>query len=162
MMLLVPSCYLNVLSMIHCTPFLLIENPSRIVELQDLRCHHGFVDDGQPSKSVEFRWFRGFVGGLMQCLVGSVCPSTYSMLAPLLPGESFSVVHVSKRERGNLTEQWIVRIRELEREIVFAHSCHIPHIYEDHPRLCWWMGSVHALISSSKRRSGENMHVCDS
>jgi len=87
----------------QCSPFLLIQNPSRIVELQDLRCHHGSVDDGQPSESVEFRWDRGFVGGLVQCLVGSVCPSTYSMLAPPLPGESFSVVHASKREETALS-----------------------------------------------------------
>jgi hypothetical protein len=114
--------------MIHLTPFLFIQNPSRIVKLQDLRHHHGSVDVGQPSESVEFRWNWSFLGSLMQCLVGSVCPSTCSMLALLLPGESFSGVHIYQRERGNRTEQWIVRIGELEREIVLAHSCHDPHM----------------------------------
>jgi hypothetical protein len=85
--------------MIHLTPFLFIQNPSRIVKLQDLRHHHGSVDDGQPSESVEFRWDWRFLGGLVQRLVGSVCPSTYSMLALLLPGESFSVICIPKRER---------------------------------------------------------------
>jgi hypothetical protein len=91
--------------MIQLTPFLFVQNPSRIVELQDLRHRHGSVDDGQPSESVEFRWDWGFLGGLVQCLVGSVCPSTYSMLALLLSGESFSMVHISKREKIALSSR---------------------------------------------------------
>ena len=30
------------------------------------------------------------------------------------------------KERGNRSEHWVVRIGELEREIVFAHSCYDP------------------------------------
>ena len=104
------------------------------MELQDL-CANGSVDDGQPSESVEFRWDGGFLGGLVQCLVGSVCPSTYSMLALLPPGESFSVVHISKREEIALSSG-IVRIGELEREIVLAHSCHDPYMKTCVQRSC--------------------------
>jgi hypothetical protein len=43
-------------------------------------------------------------------------PFNFSMLALLLSGERFSVVHIPKR--GNRREQWIGRIGELEREII--------------------------------------------
>jgi hypothetical protein len=46
MMLVVPNCYLNVLNMINSTPFPFFQNQSRIVELEDLQCNHGVVDDG--------------------------------------------------------------------------------------------------------------------
>jgi hypothetical protein len=42
MMLVLPTCYLKVLNMINSTPFPFFQNPSRIVELQDLQCNHGF------------------------------------------------------------------------------------------------------------------------
>ena len=80
----------------------------------------------------------------------------------LSPGESFSVVHVSNRDEIGLSSG-IVRIGELEQEIVLAHSCHNPYMKTCVQRsfrgelLCWWMGSVHPVISSSKLRSGENM-----
>jgi hypothetical protein len=55
MMLVLPTCYLNLLNMIHRRPFLSIQNPSRIVEVQDLRCNHGSIGDRQPYESVEFK-----------------------------------------------------------------------------------------------------------
>jgi hypothetical protein len=99
-MLVLPSCYLNVLNMINSTPFPFFQNPSRIVELQDLQCNHGFVDNEQPSASVEFRWDWGFLSSLLQCLLRSMWPSTYSVVALLLllPGECFPW-YIYQRER---------------------------------------------------------------